>query len=190
MMKLPVLTVGAVLLSAVMMAVSQLHSLFYFELYPVISGEWWRLLTAHLIHSDWQHWFWNITALVVLGSYLESQSKHLWFRSMLTGIASVNILLMSGWSQVTKYCGLSGVLNALLVLALYQFWLETRSGWVILAAFICLTKLTWELFFGVSLLTDITWPPFPPAHLAGTLAGVFLLITTKVRKTPARVIHS
>jgi rhomboid family GlyGly-CTERM serine protease len=163
-----------------MMAIPQLHILFYFELSPVTSGEWWRLLTDHLIHTDWEHWLWNAVALTVLGSYLEKQSKCLWFQGMLIGTASVNILLLSGWTQVTLYCGLSGVLNTLLVLALFHYWRETRSGWVITAAFICLSKLTLELFFGVSLLTDITWPPFPPAHLVGTLAGAFLLFTTKL----------
>jgi rhomboid family GlyGly-CTERM serine protease len=178
-MKYPKLTVGAVLLTTIMMAIPRLHSLFYFELSSVMSGEWWRLLSGHLVHADWEHWFWNVAALAVLGSYLEKRSIYLWFQGILTGIASVNILLLSGWSQVTRYCGLSGMLNTLLVLALYQYWQETRSGWVIAIAFICLSKLVLELFFGTSLLTDISWPPFPFAHLAGTLVGVLLLLRNK-----------
>ncbi|MBT2971561.1 MAG: rhombosortase [Candidatus Thiodiazotropha sp. (ex Ctena orbiculata)] len=175
-MMFPVLTIGTVLLSAIMMTVPQFHTLFYFELSPVLSGEWWRLLSGHLIHADWEHWIWNITALAFLGSYLERRSKHLWFLAMFIGIASVNMLLLSDWSQLTKYCGLSGALNTLLVIALFHYWRETRSGWVIVAAFICLGKLTLELFTGASLITDISWPPFPLAHLAGILAGVILII--------------
>jgi rhomboid family GlyGly-CTERM serine protease len=181
-MRFPILTVGAVLLTTVMMAIPQRHGLFYFELSSVISGEWWRLLSGHLIHSDWQHWFWNVAALAVLGSYLEKQSKYLWIMGMLVGIASVNLLLLSGFSQVTRYCGLSGVLNTLLVLALFLYWREMRSGWVIVAVLICLIKLTLELFSGTSLLTHISWPPFPVAHLVGTAAGVFLLLSIKSNK--------
>ncbi|MES9993733.1 MAG: rhombosortase, partial [Candidatus Thiodiazotropha sp.] len=179
-----ILTVGTVLITAAMMALPQLHGLFYFELSPVISGEWWRLLSGHLIHADWEHWFWNATALAVLGLYLEKQSRYLWMLGMLAGITSVNILLLSEWSQVTRYCGLSGVLNTLLVLALFRYWRQTDSAWVMAAAFICLSKLTLELHSGTSLLTHITWPPYPPAHLAGTLAGVFLLLGMKAQLDP------
>ncbi|MES9827767.1 MAG: hypothetical protein ABW201_05865 [Candidatus Thiodiazotropha sp.] len=42
-MKFPKLTVGAVLITAVLMAMPQHHGLFYFDLSPVMSGEWWRL---------------------------------------------------------------------------------------------------------------------------------------------------
>ncbi|MEW8320640.1 MAG: rhombosortase [Candidatus Thiodiazotropha sp.] len=179
-MKFPILTVGTVLITAAMMALPQLHGLFYFESLPVISGEWWRLLSGHLTHADWEHWFWNATALAVLGLYLEKQSRYLWILGMLAGIASVNLLLLSDWSQVTRYCGLSGVLNTLLVLALFRYWRETGSAWVVAAAFICLSKLALELHSGTSLLTHITWPPYPPAHLAGTLAGLLLLLGMKL----------
>ncbi len=175
-MKFPILTLGAILLATLIMAMPQLHGRFYFELSPLLSGEWWRLLSGHLIHSDWQHWFWNVAALAVLGSYLEQHSGRLWFTAMLAGIASVDILLLSDWAQVTRYCGLSGVLNTLLVLALFHYWRETRSAWVIVAALVCLSKLTLELFFETSLITHISWPPFPPAHLAGTLGGVILIL--------------
>ncbi|MEW7973671.1 MAG: rhombosortase [Candidatus Thiodiazotropha endolucinida] len=178
-MKFPKLTVVAVLITSVLMAMPQHHGLFYFDLSPVMSGEWWRLLTGHLIHSDWEHWFWNAAALAVLGSYLEQQSKYLWFQGMLAGMIGVNLLLLSDWSQITRYCGLSGVLNTLLAVALFHYWRETRSAWVIVAALVCMSKLMIELLSGTSLLTQLSWPPFPPAHLAGTLAGVILIISTK-----------
>ncbi|MES9834083.1 MAG: rhombosortase [Candidatus Thiodiazotropha sp. DIVDIV] len=184
-MRLPTLTIATVLLSAFMMAIPQNHSEIYFELSPVLSGEWWRLFSGHFIHSDWEHWFWNATALIVLGSYLEGQSKHIWFMAILAGIAGVDLLLLSDWSHVTRYCGLSGVLNTLLVVALYHYWRETRSGWVVIAAMICLGKLILELLSGMSMITHISWPPFPAAHLAGTVAGVLLLLYPKQRIFPA-----
>ncbi|MCG8048765.1 MAG: rhomboid family intramembrane serine protease [Candidatus Thiodiazotropha endolucinida] len=129
--------------------------------------------------SSWEHWFWNAAALAVLGSYLEQQSKYLWFQGMLAGMISVNLLLLSDWSQITRYCGLSGALNTLLAVALFHYWRETRSAWVIVAALVCMSKLMIELLSGTSLLTQLSWPPFPPAYLAGTLAGVILIISTK-----------
>ncbi len=176
-MKLPRLTLATIILSAGLMLVPQLHEPLYFQHDQVLSGSWWRLLSGHLIHTDWGHWFWNALALGVLGSYLEQKSRVLWISAMLAGVVSVNILLMSGLTPITRYCGLSGVLNTLLVLALYLYGKETRSGWVIVAGVICLTKLTLELISGTSLLTHIAWPPFPPAHLAGTLAGVVLILS-------------
>jgi rhomboid family GlyGly-CTERM serine protease len=175
-MKFPLLTLGAILIVTVMMAMPQLHTHYYFDLSQVMAGQWWRLLSGHLIHADWEHWFWNVAAFAILGSYLEKHSRQLWVLSMMAGMASIDGLLLSDWSQVTRYCGLSGVLNTLLVIVLFHYWRQTRSGWVIVSAAICLSKLAIELQSGTSLLTHITWPPYPPAHLAGTVAGVVLLI--------------
>ncbi|MET0065838.1 MAG: rhombosortase [Candidatus Thiodiazotropha sp.] len=176
-MKLPKLTLATILLTAGLMLAPQVHELLYFEHDSVMAGAWWQLLSGHFVHSDWGHWFWNAAALGVLGSYLEGKSSMLWFATMLAGIVSVDLLLLSGLTPVTRYCGLSGVLNTLLMVALYLYGKQTRSGWVIVAGLICLTKLTLEMISGTSLLTHIAWPPFPPAHLAGTLAGVVLILT-------------
>ncbi|MET0027011.1 MAG: rhombosortase [Candidatus Thiodiazotropha sp.] len=176
-MKLPKLTLATILLTAGLMLAPQVHELLYFEHDQVLSGSWWRLLSGHLIHTDWGHWFWNMAALGVLGGYLEQNSRILWISTILAGVVSVDLLLMSGVTQVTRYCGLSGVLNTLLVMALYLYGRQTRSGWVIVAGLICLAKLILELHSGTSLLTHIRWPPFPPAHLAGTLAGAVMILT-------------
>ncbi|MET0089947.1 MAG: rhombosortase [Candidatus Thiodiazotropha sp.] len=176
-MKLPKLTLATILLSTGLMMVPQIQELLYFEHDQVLSGYWWRLLSGHFIHTDWGHWFWNMAALGVLGGYLERKSRVVWISTILAGVVSVDLLLMSGITQVTRYCGLSGVLNTLLVMALYLYGKQTRSGWVIVAGLICLTKLTLEMISGTSLLTHIAWPPFPPAHLAGTLAGVVLILS-------------
>ncbi|MES9852244.1 MAG: rhombosortase [Candidatus Thiodiazotropha sp. L084R] len=186
-MRLPILTIASVLLTAILMALPDHHNMLYFELSSIQSGEWWRLLTGHFIHSDWEHWFWNIAALAILGGYLEKQSVYLWIMGILVGIVGVNTLLLSDWSHVSRYCGLSGVLNTFLVIALYNYWREIRSGWVVIASIICLAKLMLELFSGTSLLTHISWPPFPPAHLAGTVAGLLLLLGIKHRFFPWRI---
>jgi rhomboid family GlyGly-CTERM serine protease len=178
-MKLPKLTLSLILLMTGLMLVPQYHDLLYFEQNSVLSGSWWRLLSGHFIHTDWEHWFWNTAAFAVLGSYLEQKSSTLMVAGLLVGMVSVDILLLSDLTQISRYCGLSGVLNTLLVLALYRYWKQTRSGWVIVAGSICLAKLTLELLTGTSLLTHIAWPPFPPAHLAGTLAGVLLILSQK-----------
>ncbi len=180
-MKLPQITLVLILLTTGLMLLPQSHEWLYFEHDPVLGGSWWRLLSGHLVHTDWEHWFWNTAALAVLGGYLEQKSSTLFVAGLLAGVASVDILLLSDLTQVSRYCGLSGVLNTLLVLALYRYWKQTRSGWVIVAGLICLSKLTLELLTGTSLLTHIAWPPFPPAHLAGTLAGAVFIISQKYK---------
>ncbi|MES9814218.1 MAG: hypothetical protein ACH255_07475 [Candidatus Thiodiazotropha sp.] len=61
-MKFPKFTVGAVLITALLMAMSQLHAHFYFDLSPVKSGECWRLRSFTIggkpdqLGSSSQHW--------------------------------------------------------------------------------------------------------------------------------------
>jgi hypothetical protein len=70
---------------------------------------------------------------------------------------------------------LSGVLNTLLVLALWLEWLSTRSRIVIAVFVACLAKVLIEVALDSSVLTRISWPPFPWSHVAGMSAGLLLI---------------
>ena len=91
-------------------------------------GQLWRLLTGHLVHADWNHLAWNALGLAVLGWLIERRSRRLLWLSLLAGTACVNTLLM--FSSLDYYCGLSGVLNAPLVVAQWLEWRASHSRWV------------------------------------------------------------
>lgn len=150
--------------------------LLYFEHEGLIHGEWWRLVTGHWMHADLGHLFWNVIGLLVLGVILERRSAQLLAWSVAAGVVAVDLLLISPFSTLQRYCGLSGVLNTLLGVALYIIWRENRSPLVLVSAVICMAKIVLEVALGRSVITDISWPPYAVAHVAGVLGAVLVLL--------------
>lgn len=155
----------------------------FFGITEIHNGQAWRLLTGHLVHADWNHLAWNAIGLIVLGILIERRSRRLLFLALLAGTASVNLLLLH--SGLDYYCGLSGVLNALLVVALWLEWKVSRSGWVIAVAIACAAKVILEISLGDSLISQISWPPYAWSHLAGMAGGVVAILLGDFR-TQAR----
>lgn len=154
----------------------------YFDRTAVESGNALSLLSAHFIHSDINHWFWNAIALFVLSVIIELKSRGLLLGALCMGIAAVDLLLLSNFSTLQYYCGLSGVLNTLLVASLWLVWEEYRSKWILLTGILCAGKIALEVSVNDSLLTQIQWPPYPAAHLAGALGGLVLIFIILIRR--------
>jgi rhomboid family GlyGly-CTERM serine protease len=173
--RIPILTISLVI------AIISFHWLvedktpLYSSATAIFQGEVWRLITGHFIHADLHHLFWNCLGLAVLGSLLEYRSKRMLLIALATGMVFVNALLLSPYSQLDYYCGLSGALNTLLLLALWLEWKSTQS-WIIAAiALGVITKTLIEVSQGVSLMTHISWPPYAWSHVAGLTGGVFVI---------------
>jgi rhomboid family GlyGly-CTERM serine protease len=147
----------------------------YFSAMDIFRGETWRLFSGHFIHADLQHLLWNCLGLAVLGTLLESRSKAVLTASMAVGILSVNALLLAPYTQLNYYCGLSGVLNTLLLVALWIEWRSSGSWLIVLIALGSIAKVVLEVSQGVSIITDISWPPYAWSHVAGLAGGIFVI---------------
>ena len=79
----------------------------YFSATEIFKGEVWRLVSGHFMHADLQHLLWNGLGLAVLGSLLENRSRYILLAALGIGMIFVNALLLSPWSQLVYYCGLS-----------------------------------------------------------------------------------
>jgi rhomboid family GlyGly-CTERM serine protease len=161
--------------TALMLLPVAIQEALYFDRAVLASGQAWSLISGHWIHADIQHLFWNIVGLMVLGSIIEKRSPYLLCCSVAAGIIFVDTLLLSPFSELQRYCGLSGLLNTLLGVVIYCYWQETRSIAVALAAVLCIGKVIVEVYSGQALLTDISWPPYPLSHLAGLIGSPFAL---------------
>jgi rhomboid family GlyGly-CTERM serine protease len=139
-------------------------------------GEWWRLLTAHLVHGDIVHLAWNLAGLLLLGTMLERVSRVLLPAMLLSGAMAIDLMLAAGLSEIAYYCGLSGVINALLVPVLADVWRRSRSPLVPAIALLTLAKIGVEMVAGQALLTETAWPSLPAAHLAGWVGGLPALL--------------
>lgn len=139
-------------------------------------GEWWRLLSGHLVHGDMAHLGWNLGGLLVLGMLLERVSRPLLPVALLGGVVTVGVVLTLWLPEILYYCGLSGVLNALLVPVLADAWRRSRSPLVAAIALLSLAKIGFEMLAGQALITETLWPSVPLAHLAGWIAGLPVLL--------------
>lgn len=175
--RMPIISlIIAAAISGLMLLPESLQAALYYDHQAVMSGTYYSLLTGHFMHSDFNHWLWNCLAMLTLGTVIELTSKRLLAGCLLAGIAGVDILLLSAFSPLDYYCGLSGVLNSLLVVALWQIWQQTRSQWVIASVLLCIGKIFIETNSQQSLITHISWPPYPAAHGAGATAGLLVVL--------------
>lgn len=146
-----------------------------FERERILAGDLWRLATGHLVHADPAHLLWNLAALLVLG--LSYELLHRPSPAAYFGLLAAGMLAVDGWllwlePHWSRYCGLSGALNALYGALAVAIWRETRSPIAILMIAGGLAKIAAEAAQGAALLPTSTWASVPGAHLAGLVAGL------------------
>jgi rhomboid family GlyGly-CTERM serine protease len=139
-------------------------------------GEWWRLLTAHWVHSDGSHLLWDVSALLLFGMLFEARLGWQLPLALLAGTIGVDTWLWWGASDLRYYCGLSGVLNAVLVLGLLELWREQRHPLLPMTLAGAALKILLEMQLGEALLTRTAWPSVPAAHAAGYVSGWLLYL--------------
>jgi rhomboid family GlyGly-CTERM serine protease len=141
----------------------------------VREGEFWRLLTGHLVHSSWLHLALNLAALVVLQQLFGRELRWvvwLWGYAVIAITIGVCFLAFSRYGSVV---GLSGMLHGLYVyvacLALRRDALLAAGVLVLLAA-----KVIWEQIAGASSMLEqwIGMAVAIDAHLYGLLSGAVL----------------
>jgi len=142
----------------------------------IANGEWWRWFSAHWIHSDAGHLAWNVAALLLLGCIVESYRRWLLPLGLLAGSLAVDLWLSLGTTGIMRYCGLSGALNTLLILALWAVWRRSGHPLVWIIGLGSLLKIVAETVTGQALLTQAAWASVPLAHLAGWIGGCTLLL--------------
>jgi len=171
--------------------------LFVYARHGAQQGELWRLFTGHLVHFNFDHLFWDLLALLILGTVVELDSRRSLLSVLLFSIGGVSVWLWFGAVALGAYSGLSGALTGVVVLAAVRQWQRTTNPvflWVLAGT---VAKIVFELITHRTLFTSLSEYAVPGAHLAGFLAGAvyvwlercpFLLTTSSVTSTspPAR----
>lgn len=148
----------------------------------IAAGEFWRLLTGHLVHWSLGHLVWDVGAFVLLGALCEARSR----RRFLVCLAGSAVVIPAAvwWVMpgLEFYGGLSGVdsaLFALLGVDLLRDELRRRSR-AALAIGVGLSlgfalKIAFEFVTGATVfVADLSHgiAPVPVAHLAGAAIGI------------------
>ncbi len=141
----------------------------------VHAGQLWRVFTGHLIHGDASHLAWNLGAFLALGSLVELWARlpsvpHLFLLAL--GGATISAWLWWGMPELSRYLGLSAVLNTQFAYIFANGWRSTRSRLLLLIGFGAVAKILVEMAAGTALFTAPIWPSVPEAHAAGFAAGL------------------
>ncbi len=131
------------------------------------AGQWWRLLTAHLVHLDARHLLLNLFGLLLIVEMLcQSMTAHELTSLLLTSAMGVSGLLWNLQSSLQWYAGLSGVLYGLWAAGAALTWLNGRQGLAICAGIALVVKL---ILFNHSVLS---MPIVSVAHVYGAASGL------------------
>ena len=131
-------------------------------------GQWWRALTAILLHGGWEHLIGNGVALLIAGVLLEKSLGRVWFAAIfvLGGLAG-SIASLSSNPPAVISVGASGAIMALLVPSLIEAFGNETAYTPRYARRMAMT-MTVSALIPTSGHVDYT------AHAGGALAGGIL----------------
>ena len=142
----------------------------------IISGDYWRFISGHFVHSNAKHLLLNLAALWLIWIYAAGMCRQRdWLLLLLLCAFGTSVGLWFLDPEIRWYTGLSGVLHGLLLTVTVVRLLRCRSdysAWFILLMVV--GKLGYEYFYGATALTAdfIALPVVEQAHLYGAMSGV------------------
>jgi len=157
-----------------------------YERDAVLRGEYWRLLTGHLVHGSWHHLSLNVAGLLLIGALFPREySWRAWLLIGALSLTAIDIGFVFYEPQLLWYVGLSGVLHGALAAGAIAWWRHESKPMALLLSVIFIGKLAWEQWQGALPLSGAL-PVVVDAHLygaiGGALAGVILWLHTHGRR--------
>jgi rhomboid family GlyGly-CTERM serine protease len=140
--------------------------------HAIINGEYWRIITGHLLHTNTAHLIMNLMGLWCIAYIFKPSNQRLIITLLFASITIGMTLLMT---DTSLYVGLSGILHCLFTFfALYEVWHKKRSSlWLVLAVSIKIAS-EWLTTNSVSSgLIEATVSR--ESHLLGYLSAYLLL---------------
>ncbi|MEO0424310.1 MAG: rhombosortase [Pseudomonadota bacterium] len=114
---------------AVLLFGDQARELLIYDRGAIDGGQWWRLWTAHLVHADALHLFWNLSAFASLAGHYEiapEGGRNRLLAMLAASSTLVGVGLYTLFPEWITYSGLSGVCYAPLIALLVL--LGQRTG--------------------------------------------------------------
>lgn len=157
-----------------------LSGLLRYERSAIAAGQWWRLLTAHLVHLDARHALLNAAGLALLWAlFARVYTARRWLLAVLLIIAAVDAGLWYLSTGLRWYVGASALLHGVFACgAIAMIRGRDRMGWIALVVFAA--KLAWEQWQGA--LPLASGPVVTASHLYGAVGGVLADVLLKPRR--------
>jgi len=136
-----------------------------YERTPIAAGEWWRLLTAHVVHLDAGHAVLNAAGLALLWTlFARAHGVRAWLLILMIVVAVIDSGFWWMSTQLRWYVGASGLLHGIFLAGCLAM-IRARDRIGVLAAVILMGKLAWEHWHGPL--------PFEPADRVVTVAHLY-----------------
>jgi rhomboid family GlyGly-CTERM serine protease len=147
------------------------------------AGEWWRLLTAHVVHLDTRHALLNCLGLAFLWAlFARDYSPRQWVPIVLGAMAAIDAGLWLCDSTLLWYVGSSGALHGVMAAgAVAHIRRGERDGWVL--AGLLAVKLAYEAWLG-ALPFSGSDAVVVSAHLYGGVGGATVAAFLKPHRAP------
>lgn len=138
----------------------------------IAAGQWWRLLSGHFVHLDFDHAALNCLGLVLMWAlFARDYRPRQWLAVVLVSVAAIDLGLWIRDSTIAWYVGSSGVLHGVMAAGtVAHVRRRDLDGWI-LTAFI-VVKLIYEQASGALPFADSHAGVVVDAHLFGVLGGV------------------
>jgi len=151
----------------------------------IFDGEWWRLITGHLVHAGFRHMALNVAGgLVMTALFLRTYSRGQWALILAVSLVTIDLgfLLRDQWLET--YVGFSGVLHGVLAAGALAWWRTEPRPLALAISAITIGKLAWEQWEGPVSLAGDGLTIIVNAHLYGAigggLMGAYFVLTHKV----------
>jgi rhomboid family GlyGly-CTERM serine protease len=149
------------------------RDLLRYERDAIAAGEWWRLLSGHVVHLGWRHLALNVAGLSLMWAlFFPDYTPARWGVILLVSALAIDIAFLAIERQIDWYVGLSGALHGVMVAGTVAHVRRRERDAFILAPFLVI-KLAWEQLSGaMPYSSDPGGNVIVDAHLYGALGGL------------------
>ena len=153
------------------------------------TGEYWRLVSGHLVHLGFGHLWPNVVALAIIGLLFEDVFRNAdWARIGAAAAAAIDLGLYVLDPEVSWYVGLSGVLHGYVAAGALALIMRGEKLGVVLAAGVA-AKLIFEQVVGPVPFTaaSVGGPVVVAAHLYGVVGALLAEGASELVRRRSRV---
>lgn len=152
----------------------------------VAQGQWWRLLTGHIVHLGWTHLALNLMGLALMWAlFFPDYSVRGWLVILSCSLVTIDAAFFFIERDVRWYVGLSGLLHGVMAAGTIAYVRRREPGAWVLVPFL-IGKLIYEQLVGTMpySLDSAGGPVVVDAHLYGVLGAVIGVLALRWRHHP------
>lgn len=166
-----------------------LVALLRYDRHLVEAGQWYRLITANLVHLNATHLLLNLTGLLLVVVFFSSHLKvRQWLVLILLDSLAVTLGIYLFNPELLRYVGFSGVVHGLFIAgAVVEIRRFPLSGWLLMIVLV--SKLGWEQVNGPMPGSEsmVHGRVVVDAHLYGSIVGLVYMLWIERRSILKRV---